>query len=149
MIGLAAVALFVGAIVVAARSGALDHVGEVAPPSVTVHQPGVSLPKVDQPTAIQMQALATGPGIDTALKAFGLWLDERLIWVAVLMLGVGLGLHALHRWRDLGRAVMWSAGLALLGLLVLPLLVALIPPVVSARDQAISGGITISTPRPR
>jgi len=120
-----------------------------AGPNVTVTtQQDLALPKVDTPTAMQMQALAKGPTIDQALRSFALWLDERLLWIAALVLLGGLGLHATHRWRQLGREVMWSAALALVGLLLFPLLVVVLPVAVQARDSAVANGITIHSGRP-
>jgi len=97
------------------------------------------LPPIDPSLKTEVGWLASGSQIDTQLAVWGLWIVDRLYWVAFLGLTVGAALYLTHVGRDLGIRVMKTAGYGLLILLVLPVLVDLLPRLIAVRDGLFVG----------
>ena len=92
------------------------------------------LPPIDPSLKTEVGWLASGSQIDTQLAVWGLWIVDRLYWVAFLGLTVGAALYLTHVGRDLGMRVMRTAGYGLLILLLLPVVVDLLPRLIAVRD---------------
>jgi hypothetical protein len=103
-------------------------------------QPTLALPHPTATTDLEMQVVMSGAGFDATVRAGLLWLADRAVWVALVVMVVGIVLR-LTIAPGSGVTLLWTGGIGVVVFLLLPVVVQLLVGVIEYRNGNVAVGL--------